>query len=377
MENEDKNVGFDPANESRGADSFESFNAGTVISEDVGCHVENKKRRNAAPVIIVISAVAVAVAVLITGILTSWFGLADMNRGSGKLGKGVPVNGPLKDLIKATFNSVNSDSWTLEAYIVDDDDTEKAEMRFQYDPEKEEFVILLETEVSTVLLDGNKQYTYSDSGRAYYNRVDDEEATELFSEIRSGEEIDWGEITDLFGETSDTIRKSNLEDAVELFFKECLMNEEWLEETLGFERRRNEFVFEFKYSELAEAIIEIADDADLLKGKKVDALNSLDKMVSNGSDVEISLSIKIADGYISTIYVELETKNQGIEYEWAISDYNKTEISDEEKDDIKDTVDDLMEEYRCSVCGMYVYGMNGIFLKVDGVYRCSECMYGN
>ena len=333
----------------------------------------------------IIIAVALSVAIIagtvVTGLLTNWFGLG---------------LGPMGGLIIAAKNTATSDNFTVEV----DDGYNTSEIRYSKVGNKS--AILKEDEYGINLrYDGRTYYIANDE--SYASRYDDELSTDVFDAVdnfKEGKDINWDSLIETFG-LDNVIDGKHMGEFVDIMFKDKLRNGEWLEEYLGFSKKGDTYSFEFELDKAYKEIVDIAAEADIIKGSKLKLRNEAQYM----EDVVLTAEVVVAGGKLAKVEIELEYKEYDStnEITFEFSNYGESGIDGEEIEEIFDTVDEYQEKaaeeyakaHTCEYCGdekaygvcydcdYYGYGYcdscryYGMLYSREGSVYCSDCLYNN
>ncbi|MBE6586835.1 MAG: hypothetical protein E7647_00305 [Ruminococcaceae bacterium] len=323
-------------------------NAGSASGSD------HREKKGLHRIIAAAIAVTVTVAVIVAGLLTDWFGIA---------------SGPVGSLIAAVENTLNSDSLTAEFKTVakydDSRDSAKMEMRILYDEKEEKLVVHMENDGSETIIDGKKLYYYSEN-HAYAEKIDNSYATDFFGDFRKGEELDWDDIIDEL-ELDESIDGDGVGIFFETLMGDCLRDEEWLRRNLGFQKNKNTYSFNADVDDLLEEIVEIADEAGAVNADEED----VEEMIDEFKGVEIDVSFTVKNRNVSELFLEMYDDEYSVELSVEITDVNKTKITEEEKKEFKNKIEEWEDENTCENCGE-----TSSSLDENGLcYDCSEHDY--
>ncbi len=317
-----------------------------------------KKKSFIKPLIIGGAALALVVAVVVTGFCTNWFGL------------GAPLNG----LVKALDNTLNAESFTVkETYIYKYDDSEEKsvyEQRVVHDRDNEELSCIEEKDGGSSIncIYNDKYYYISDSYASVSDFDYDEfiDAHELVSaRYGIGDDIDWGEVVASELSSGDFVVNKDTEEVVEDMMKNYYTDKEWLEEYLGFEKDGNEYSFNVDYKKYYKELKRIFLDSGLYSSKNEEIIEGyFDRIIKNVDDnQEYEITFTVESGYISRVEIYEKDDYNEATHIYEVSDVNETEISEKELKEIKNKV----EDNTCEECGYYSNG--------DGDYHgdCDSC----
>ena len=332
-----------------------------------------KKKLFIKPLIIGGAALAVVIAVVITGFCTNWFGL------------GAPLNG----LTKAFEKTVEAESLTFKATTKGASADEVIEGKMTIDRDEEDIKYIIEDESYKQCVVDGKMYHVSD-GYAFESEFDNDAYKEY---INDDGEIDWEKIVE-DNDLEDYIDADEIEPFIEEFNENYLKDKEWLEEYLGFEKDGNDYIFEPELKKLFKEMKNICDDCDALtKEAKEEIKEVLDEAIEEiGKDDELTFTITVESGYIACIKIEGVLGGEKGSVEIELTDINDTEISDKEIDKIKGEAQDWIKEHTCDECDYTFYdgeareyhgdcddcGEHVDYLsEIDGYYYCDDCYDNN
>ncbi len=275
---------------------------------------------------IIIAAIVVLAAIIVTGIFTSWFGLA-----------GGPING----LLKAIKNTALSKSLTIKI------DEDGATIRYALDDDKEGVSYIKEQDYLdddvTLLTDGYSYEYYVD----YYGKKHGykgalypihEVLINLHKDYiikKSLDKLDWDEYID------DLDIKEDLDlegKSIEKFISEltkAFSNKKWLKEFTDYSKDGNVYKFELDI-DFFEEILDMAEDCNIIDADIKEELIydwDFDKLT-------VKVEITVKGGKVSEIEIT-QKYSYGERWKFTIefSDYNKTDI----EDDIEDIIDKVKE----------------------------------
>lgn len=319
-------------------------------------HSYNRNSRK--PFLIAGIVVALAFVIVLAGYFTDWFGTAP----------------PMGSIIKAFANTLSAKSGTLsfsgnvDIYGDYSEEIDNAELRYRIDFEEEEldyiYNVNSDEKYVEACLYNNMLYTYmSQDDDVYANEVDmDDSIEEMFDSVDDfvdDDGINWKKI----------IRENNLEEYIDSkevesfltdFYKECLGDEQWLEDKLGYKKVGKTHIFEPDIEELTEELIEILLDSDLLEsGARRDIRNNRDDLLDELAEADnyLKIEIRLFGKYVSSIDVEYESKDNEAELHVEFSKMNRTRITDKEQTALKKKVRDAMDDNYCKECGQEFYSI--------------------
>lgn len=300
---------------------------------------------------VTLGVLAVLIAAAVVGFFTNWFGLVS----------------PLHGLGKAIAKTGSAESLTLKAtvkYTYDDGETEKAtgNIRLVLDEDEEKIYYITESDGNTVLFDDGDVYTYieaedeDDYDYAYVTESDESAGKEYFDryeDLYDGKDIDWEEWVEL-AELEDYVNGKKVESFLEEFNKEYLRDAEWLEKTLGFEKEGNTYTFEPSMKRLSKEINEIVEDSRAFTDEAKEAVDEVMTEIKESAeeeDISLRISFTVKGGYVSEITIKATADDAKVEYAIEITDVNKTSITAKERGEIRDKVEQLIDENTCDECG--------------------------
>lgn len=317
------------------------------------------------PLILSIVGVLLVAAVVVVGILTSWFGLA-----ANKDNKKPAVEGPFGKLISSFDDVINAESFTVTMSLsgAGSEDIPETVSRYFLNDEDVELTMISSCGDTVTLFEKNTVYVYS-GYRSSMTEYDAEELLKVLFDIRSGEEVSWKGAVKALG-LEEYIKAKKADDLIELLKEEYLSNEKWLEKKLGFDKSIDAYTFDFGFCAFLEALVDVAEEADALNGKKADII----KAVSEIEDRNIKITVKLKDGKAAYVEFTVSTEDQKRTIKMTFSDINKTELKKNETEDIIENVEKEIEEFEKQTC-VWCGGKKELSLK-DDVFVCSDCMAG-
>lgn len=297
-----------------------------------------------------IVALVVIVGGVIAGLLTDWFGLAT----------------PLHGLISATEKTLKAESMTVR--VTGDD--EECEIRWKMDRETYQAVAMWSDNGSDYLLSHGKQYRYSSQYPSVSVLHDEDELIDMIDEFLTDDGIDWEALIKEY-DLEDDIDADVLDTFLKSLYRDCLCNDEWLEEYLSFEKDGDVYHFEPNIKAIGEDILDRADEAELFSKNAMRSLRSAVDEVAD--EVEIaSLDITVQDGYLSSIRFTLIDHTYEYDYTVEISDVNETDITEQEIEDFIDKVETAIEKDTCPTCGKRLYGDSSCS-NCSSSKKCDRC----
>lgn len=325
-------------------------------------------------IVIALSAIIV-VGTVIIGFCTHWFGLA---------------LGPMGKLIKATKNTLAAKSFVMELSIGGD------EAEITYAKLGSKAAVMIDTEYSQTLIYNGQEYYITEDG--YANFYDAEEYDPFFDavdDINDGKEPDWDDIIeDLYAE--DYIDDKHVDEFFDIMLNKKLTDKEWLEDYLGFDKDGNVFSFSFNLGDTYEEIIDIADDARVLKERKSEYMYDIDYM----NEITVDAEIVVEKNKLAEIELTLSHERyNGTKISVSFSDYGEDVLDKDEVNDFIDEVEEAKEEYDrihycaycgdwksygvCTDCDYYGYGWcddcgyRDTLYDRNGTYYCYDCLSEN
>ncbi len=333
-------------------------------------HSYNRNSRK--PFVIAGIVAALAFVIILTGYFTDWFGTAP----------------PMGSIIKAVANTLSAKSGTVSfsgnVDIFGDysEEIDNAELRYMIDFEEEELDYIYnvnsdEKYVEACLYD-NMLYTYmSQDDDVFANEVDmDDSIEEMFDSVddfADDDGINWKKI----------IRENDLEEYIDSkevesfladFYKECLGDERWLEDKLGYKKIGRTHIFEPDLEELTEELIEILLESDLLESDaRRDIRNNRDDLLDAlaETDNNLKIEIRLSGKYVSSIDVEYESEDNEAELHIEFSKMNRTRITEKEQTAFKKKVKDAIDDNYCEEC----YEEYSSISEKNNHGDCSSCSY--
>lgn len=306
-----------------------------------------KKKIKPLHLVLIISA-GIVLLVLI-GALTNWFGLYT----------------PIDRLALAFKKTVTAESYTVEISSGNDEYTVKA----VYDEDEETVTRLIESDYYKELYYDGSWYYLDD----YYSDINDEDQDDQYKiheSIKKLEDSDWEDILDDTG-LDKQVDSDNLEDFFKALYKKYLKDGKWMEDDMGFEKDGNVYTFEPDVETVCDDLLDLARDKEILKSKYEDSLDELEDELEDVEDEidNLKIEITLAKGYISEINCKIKINGENENLKIEFSDINKTEIDEDEIDDIIDDVKEAIAEDRCHDCGERRWGS-------DYCYQCSYYCHG-
>lgn len=325
-----------------------------------------KKKLNGKMIGLIAGGVAILAAIIfvIIGFATNWF------------------SGPLGELEKALEKTLKADSFTITLDVSakgsNGQNNGESSMEYQLvlDREKKDATILMTTEsgesyVAKSLQADGKSYTVIISDDEVWSaNMEDlpEDAYEdLFKLLNNELETDDEALEELLDQYKIKADVDEVRAFLKTLEKDCLNNQEWLEEFLGFEKKKDKFIFDIDVDDLIKDLAERAYEADIIsKSQKKDWTEEKTK-----AKCEIEISMK--DGYISELEIIMDVNDVETTYSIELSDINDTEISDKEKNAVIDEVNAYIEEY-CAYCkGCNLLDKKTWLNKANDDYYCDDC----
>lgn len=301
----------------------------------------------------VIVALVVIVGGVIAGLLTDWFGLAT----------------PLHGLISATEKTLKAESMTVRFKAEDDE----YEFRLKIDPKTQKVVAMTSDDYADYLFVDGKQYVYEDEYSWVDTLYDEDELMDVIDEFWMEDGVDWEALIKEY-DLEDDIDADVVDTFLKSLYRDCLCNDEWLEEYLSFEKDGDVYHFEPDLRAMGKDILDRADEAELFSSKQL--MRSLRSAVDEVADeVAIaSLDITVQDGYLSCISGTLINKYYNSEYDFTveISDVNETEITEQEIEDFIGKVETAIEKDTCPTCGKRLYGDSSCS-NCSSPKKCDRC----
>ncbi len=300
---------------------------------------------------ILLGVLGVLIAAAVVGFFTNWFGLVSPLHG---LGKAFAKTGSAESMtVKMTLKYTDEDG---------ESEKESGEIRVVLDEDEEKIYYITESEGSTMLFDDGDVYTYieaedeDDYDYAYVQESEEsagKEYFEAYEDFYDGKDIDWEEWVE-FAELEDYIKANKMEDFIKEFNKEYLCNSEWLEKTLGFEKDGNTYTFEPNFKRLSKEVTKIVDDSRAFTDEAKEIVEEAMEEVKEGAeedDISLTVSFTVKGGVISEIAIKATSGDNKVEYTIEITDVNKTSITSADREEIRDKVEQLIDENTCDTCG--------------------------
>mgnify|MGYP007112517114 CR=1 FL=1 len=299
---------------------------------------------------LLIGSTSLVLVVVIIGFCTNWFGLT------------APLNG----LFKAVQNMTQLESVTVKA----GDNT----TRYIIDSENEEITAVSKSNYRTECEYNGTVYFYDNDGYAYiYTDDDSSEFFETKEKYGDVDNIDWEDFVD-DTDLDDYLKSDEMSGFVDDLFDNYLSDKDWLEEYLGFERDGDDYIFEPDLDKLPDELIRICDESDAVtrKGKK-DFEKLVDDEFEDTDDVTIRVTITVESGYITRLEIEEDYPSGSHGEVIKFSDFNETEISEDEIDEIKDKTEQIIADRKCDECDVWFEDAEDKNAPSHG--DCHECGY--
>ena len=313
-------------------------------------------------IILIIILALIGGAVAVVGFMTDWsFDL---------------FGGPLSALSKAYQKTMNAGSYTLEKEVTLEIDGSKASTESEIEFVKDFATI-------TIYDDGEKVVEYN--GKIYSIDADDEYANiedinkdteeddddeddtvyydiySLYFDMIKGEEITDEQLEGLSKELNIKADADELRDFMEqVIQKECLNNEEWLADILGFEKKDNKYTFEFKEKKLIADFCDRAVEFGIMKkSEKKD-------ITAEESVYKYTLEFVVENGYVVKYEYLMEGETISLSTYFKYTKINETKIDQDDVDDIVDEVEAFIDANydTCLYCNELVHK--------DSVYEISS-----
>lgn len=306
---------------------------------------------------------------LVVGFSTNWFG------------------GPLRDLNNAIEKTLQLDSLTI---IIDEEsETSIIVSRLPPPPAHTELQIILDRNnqdlrlismrkqdanyVDILIADGKRYEITGIEGRSLKGsciEIEKDAFRDLFR-LLEGTYLDDDETVQKLMEQyaidtdADTFRRF-----LEMLRRDCLNNPEWLEEFLGYKKKKDKFFFSIDMGNFMDELADRAYDAQIITKEQKKAFIS--QVHFNDMDIEI----KLEDGYIAQIEIMLDSDIMRTDYTITLSDRNSTEITAAKKTAIIDRVESYIQD-QCRTCEMCKVQRELQYMNpVNNLYFCDDC-YAN
>ena len=301
-----------------------------------------KKSKKKGLIIGLIVAATVILGVVVTGLLTNWFGLLS----------------PLHRLIRATSNTLEAESMTISVVGVDG---EEFDYKYTID-EAGDITLLIEDDNSRSLIHDDEGYFFRD----YWSYAGNFEINDNVTDIRDNlmsDEVDWKDILKKF-DAEEHVDPDAVVPFLKALYIEYLCDETWLEEKAGFKRDGDVYTFKPDIEELGDVILQLDDEHDLFSYNLKKDLKRLIKQWDEIGEVE-KLEFTVDGKYLSKIVLEVSDNYDSYEVVVEFSDIDETVLSE-----VIDEVEEWIENDHCAECGNRMYGY------VFSGYRCQACYYG-
>ena len=321
--------------------------AAAVVDGVVSAPLPQKKSKLPIVILSACAVALVAIAIVVIGWLTNWFGTVS----------------PLQDLLDAVPETLSAKNLTLHIEI--DEGSNKAyshDVRIVLDKPGRNLSFYVENQdddyFSIYALHDFTIYDYSERGTYKYGSsesIDEDLLDDLFDELETlnSDDMDWGELFESAGWNNydEYIREEQIPVFLKFFYKNCLCEDEWLEEFLGFSQDGDTYFFAVDVKKLGKELINLVLDSDLLTsdGKKI--VKQL-KQELNSVNIDIELAVALDGDYLAMADLELSSGRQTFSFLGEISNVNKTVITNEEIDALAKKIDDL--KVRCKGCNQLV-----------------------
>lgn len=296
-----------------------------------------------------------AIAFVIIGFVTNWFG------------------GPLGGLANACAKTWNAGNFTLnlsasidmsKSYdssmgIIGDPTMGSlmsdlsGEFKIDIDRENRELIVLADIPVreyaATILIHNCSMYMIARDQEdqilsAQTQQLPQESFDELFDILNGDNETNDEALEKLLEQLDSKADVEELKAFFQSIGRECLGNQEWLEEFLGFEKKDNKYTFEIDVDDLTKDLAERAYEADIISKSQKKS------MTSTKSNATIEIDMTVEGGYLTELEMLMDTETMDISFIMEFSDINKTEITEDDINDTKDTVTEYVDTYY-AVCG--------------------------
>lgn len=296
--------------------------------------VPQKKKSKLLPILLTSGiALVLVIAVVVTGVLTNWFGFVSPLSGLGKA---------FTKTLGADSLSVGISSRYLEIDVkcVADEERENLTVKANVGS----FTTYLLTDDTLYRLNQAGAWISGDSDRVYgFN--------EGFFDLRDDRgDLDLGDLGDAFEDSGldDIIKPEKTEKFAMDFYRNCLCSNKWLENYLGFDKNGNTYTFNVDVAKLVEELYHRYKDSDYLTYEaKSDMDRYLPEIISEckANDVRIRLTVALDGGYLSKIDVALATTKNATEISLKVFDVNRTIVTDAEKNDIITRVENAENDW--------------------------------
>ncbi len=290
------------------------------------------KKKNRKPLIItLISVMMVLVIVLVMGLCTNWFGMVS----------------PLNGLIQAVQNTVCADNLTVKS--------ENVKIYADWDREDGKPVVLVDAGYSSELYKNGKSYYYS-GDYAYVGKLSNkEESFETLVEA-TNDSIDLDKALKAL-DLDDYLDGEDASTVLQEFYTEYLCDEQWLEDTLGFTKDGDTYIFQPDLRDLCKDVNNFCQDADAFDSDTRDTIEELiDELLDEveKKDIEIKIEVVVDGDYVSEIDIEYEYRQRNDRLLIKIDDVNTTEF-DSEVEELENNVEQWIEDNTCEVCNEVMY----------------------
>lgn len=301
---------------------------------------------------------------------------------AGALTNGFGLITPLSGLFKAAKKTLEANSYTVDLSVTAKGDGWNNKIavdgRAVLDWEKKDVTAFAEFDGEEYLLYEDDFYSF-EGARSYKSRMPVSEVGDAVEDVYDKEEktLDWDKLLKLSG-LDDHVNGDNINGFIKTVYMECLCDDTWLEEKLGYEKNGNVYTFRPDLEETVEDLFEYACDADVFER---DAEKFLKENLKNASfdiikDFEVSFTVE--KGVITKIEGMLkidDAERATLTVELTLRDVGKTVISEEEIDDFIDRVEDAIDDDTCPDCGNRKWG-DDMCLYCNRCDLCGDYTYG-
>lgn len=322
----------------------ETVEVETAVVETTKQKANKEKKPSNKKKVLLITGIILAVllvAFIVVGILTCWFG------------------GPLRGLLLASKRTFTADNMTVEIKVSGDN---FVEYYFAMSEDQTDFMCddgyarqVIEGDTTYFLENGGYAYKYDGGARNIADFIP-KYAPRVFTACFKNDEDNW---EDLFEEMyiDDYVDSEHTVEFVKYMFRHCITNKKWLEEHTDFKRKGNEYEFTFRLDELADELLSIAEDHDLVE---YEVQRMLDRMEL--PDEKFNVVFEVEKNLLKTV----EIRCFGLTIDVEFKDINDTDF-EKLSGSVKTKVEDYIKAHTCSKCG-------DVSLNDDG--KCWNCDYG-
>ncbi len=346
-----------------------SFECAAPIGDEASAPVTipatAKKKTGKIIALICIAAVLVAAIVfVIIGFITDWFR---------------PPLARLEDALEKTFAS---DSITLDfdlefkdsktgttagirlfSKLILDREAENLDLHLLYEYSGTVMKILAADEKMYVLSAG------SQNSFAEIVDIEEDQFKDIFDALDEKQEPDDEALEELLKQVGIDADVDSLRAFGESFKKDCLENKAWLEEYWGYRKSDNRHKFKIDLDKFMDEIADRAYEFDVISKSQKKQLSSLD------IDTKLNIEIIVEDGLVSKIKCYTRGSDPIVSMELSFNDIGSTALTQEEKDQTINEVNDLIAKLYANCGGCSKQGEKNSMYAANSAHYCSDCFW--